>query len=81
MTEHEEHPATDWHEVNMYPPTIKDAQEMIAWCKSNTDEFDYNLPIDEEFDTRFWDGDEMAFYFVNELDAIHFKLKYSEYLQ
>ena len=74
MTEQETPTITDWREVNVYPPTIEDVQAMIAWCKSSSDEFDYNLPVDEEYDMRFWDGDVVSFYFINEVDAIHFKL-------
>lgn len=80
-------------EVTTYPTSYKAIEQMVFWCRENTVEFDTSLPPDEDesttqiiryqLDDYTWvhaKGAEIPFYFFNDVDAMHFKLRWSQYL-
>ncbi|MEX3840290.1 hypothetical protein [Paraburkholderia sp. BR10882] len=86
----------DTYEVTVYPDCTGTYMDMVLWCKGNTDEYDTSISEDETEDAFFLldaikEGrakvfhphkavQPVMFYLFNATDALHFKLRWANYL-
>ncbi|SAK46472.1 hypothetical protein AWB76_00919 [Caballeronia temeraria] len=68
-------------EIILTTQNVQEVNDAIHWCEENTPDFDYGVPLVGGCIGPFLVYSIQApFYFFNETDAIHFKLRWSDYL-